>query len=526
MKKRIFGRVLVVFFILTASAYFIKLQGQEVRVFFPNESGTDLGNPDGIGGRISGVQDPKITLEFKVGVAGQVALEASTISTHQPNIDLINTWNNDNVGNTSLQSIWGKSFSLILTANKRMQCRNGGGLGMQGINQWRIDDAGAEELYLILEGEVGIDFVSVEYFDINYQGGKANFRIKDYDTDEVWYFDNIGGSIGVLNFEADQYNMRYKSDRLTITNSDTTGLANAGGRFYGFSFNVVEALPKPPAVLSTDPVHADTTVETTTDYVILFDGPMNQTATSAAITIEPNVQNRTDTWNEDSDQLTITFDELPYITEYLVTVSSNVLGTNGLNAVSDYIFTFRTLPEPPTVIYTFPENLTKNVPLTTPFEIEFSKSMIPDSVEQAISFNPAATGLEFIWNADNSTVFFSTDALLSNTLYFGTVSTVATDIYGIRFPEPFQFAFTTGKAVTVKNNNLSEVVIYPNPADDIIHVRGVDVKSVMIHEITGKLVKVMEGTSVINLSDIQPGSYMITVMDRENNKFRELIIIE
>jgi hypothetical protein len=103
---------------------------------------------------------------------------------------------------------------------------------------------------------------------------------------------------------------------------------------------------------------------------------------------------------------------------------------------------------------------------------------------------------------------------------------IATDIYGIQFPEPFQFAFTTGKAVTVKNSNLSEMVIYPNPANDVISIRGIEVQTVMIHEITGKLVKSIEKNSVINIGDMHPGSYMITVMDRDKNKFRELIIIE
>jgi hypothetical protein len=123
--------------------------------------GEIIGNPDGIGGRIGGVQDPKITLEFKVSTAGQVELDASTISTNADNIRVVDAWDNTNVGTTAYQPIWGKSFTLILTANKRLQLGTGGnGIGCQGINQRRIDDAGLNKSTLLLQGDVGIEFVS------------------------------------------------------------------------------------------------------------------------------------------------------------------------------------------------------------------------------------------------------------------------------------------------------------------------------------------------------------------------------
>lgn len=527
MKKRLFERVLITGLIVVISACLMNIQGQEVAITFPNPTDIDYGNPDGLGGRISGQVKPKITLTFNVDVVGKIALDASTASTVQSVIDFIDTWDNENVGSTTLESIWGKSFSMILTSNdKRLQCRNGGGLGIQGSNQWRIDNQGSEEVYFILQGEVGIKFTSLTYSDIAFKDGVGNFRIKDFNTDEVWYFpEDVGTGMGDFLFDADMYTMRYKSDSLMIMQSDTNG-TSAGARLYGLAFDIVQAQPKPPAVLSTSPVHADTTVETSTDFVILFDGPMDQTATSAAIDFSPDVVNRVDTWNANSDEITVSFDELPYITEYLVTVGQGVLGTNGLNALADTTFKFRTLPEPPNVIYTFPGNLAKNIPLNTPFEIQFSKAMLPDSVEKSISFNPAVSGFEFVWNADNSTVYFTADELLPNTMYFGTVSTVATDIYNIRFPAPFQFTFTTMPAVGIENNEVSELVVYPNPADDLITIRGVNVKSVQIFSVSGKLISEIENQPIIQVGEITPGSYIISVTDQENNRFRELITIK
>jgi hypothetical protein len=253
---------------------------------------------------------------------------------------------------------------------------------------------------------------------------------------------------------------------------------------------------------------------------------MDHAATSAAITFTPDVVNRVDTWNERSDEITVSFDELPYITEYTVTVGQGVQGTNGLNALADTTFKFRTLPEPPTVIYNFPENLAKNIPMNTPFEIQFSKPMLPDSVEKAISFNPAVSGFEFVWNADNSTVYFTTDELQPNTMYFGTVSTVATDIYNIRFPAPFQFTFTTMPPVGIEKRKVTDMVIYPNPVDDVLTIRGVKVKSVQLFSVSGQLIREIDHQSLIQVGDIAAGSYIISVTDDENNRFRELITIK
>lgn len=532
MKKQIIGKVLAAFIILAVSGYFINLQAQEVQFRFVNPDGGDYGNPDGIGGRIPGEVDPKITLEFKVGVAGQVALDASTISTNPDNIRVVDAWDNDNVGNTSLQSVWGKSFTFILTSNNRLQLgRDGDGIGCQGTNQRRIDQRGVERVYFILEGDVGIEFTTVMYRDINFQEGLANFEISDHDTKKkVWYMENIGSGEGTFDVTGN-YNMRYKTDTLEFATSDTTtaGNNNPGGRLLSLAFNVVEAQPKPPAVLSTSPPNADsTTNDITDDYVIEFDAPMNQAATSAAITITPDVPNRVDTWSagDEGDILTISFDDLAFETWYTVVVGTGALGANGLNKLAVDTFTFKTLPEPPQVISTFPANLAEDVPIDSPISIEFSKAMIPDSVEKSISFNPDLNDLSFVWSADHSTVYISSEVMVPSTMYFGTVGTDAADIFGIQMPEPFIFAFTTSIATSVDQSQASEVAIYPNPATDVLQVRGMDVASVKIYSLTGQLVKAIYHSEVVNVSDIETGIYVIAVTGSDDNMVRKMIVIE
>lgn len=545
MKKQIYGRVLAALLILAVSSCFVTLEGQ-ITVEFTNPLAVDHGNPDGIGGSVSGgsYEAPMavpgiIELKFTVDVAGNVSLDATTQSEVSENIALVNEWDNSNVGITAHSEAWGKTFTLILSSNKRMQCGSGGGgIGCQGTNQRRIDKGGVEQVYLYLvkqEGDVdvGIDFSQIGYRDINYMGGLANFEIWDHDTryldpnGSVWYMADIGSGEGTFDFPVDKYNLRYKSDSLIVTTSDTTGDDNPGGRFLSFTFELAPPDQKPPAILRTTPVSSDTLVEVTTDYKIQFDAPMDQTASSAAVTFDPDVTSRVDTWdsNFEGDELTISFDQLPYSTRFDVTVGTGALNTDGLPMLSEATFMFKTLPEPPLVDYTFPENLAENVPVNSPMRVEFSKSMIPDSVEKAISFNPEIANLSYVWNEDNSTIFIASDDLSPGVLYFGTVGTVATDIFGVQMTEPFIFAFTTASPTSVEENILPEVVLYPNPVSDVLQIIGMDVASVRIYSITGQMVKEVQNTVHVNVSDIPSGAYLISLTDRDHNKVTRLIVI-
>lgn len=519
MKKQLFCKMLAVLILLAASGYLVELPGQ-VSISFPNNSEVDYGTPDGLA---------PLLFEFIINSAGQVSVTASTESPNQANIDFVASWSNAYAGTTSVEEVFGKTFSFSIDGNRRIQCRNGGGLGMQGSNQWRLDNRGTEIMHFILGGDVGINFLSFEARDIDNRGedGNGNFVFKDFDSEEmILLVPPVGDEAGIASFDfpANTFSMRYKTDSLTIRTD--TERERGGGRFYSLTFDIVKALPKPPAVVTTTPAHNDSTVEVTTDYVILFDNTMEQAATSAAVTFTPELTNRQDSWNEAGDELTIAFDNLPFFTAYTVKVGKEVLGTNGLNMVADTSFTFRTLPEPPEVIYTYPENLAVNVPVNTPFTFQFAKSMVKDSVEKALSFSPEIFGFSFVWNTDSTLAFVTADEMETATMYFGTISTVATDVYGIRLPEPFQFAFTTASAVSVESDEVSAVLIYPNPATDVLHIRGMDVVSVKFYNITGQMIKEIRNSSLLNVNDIKSGSYIVTATDRNDSTVRRLINIK
>jgi hypothetical protein len=92
--------------------------------------------------------------------------------------------------------------------------------------------------------------------------------------------------------------------------------------------------------------------------------------------------------------------------------------------------------------------------------------------------------------------------------------------------EPYIFVFSTSIATPVENSMASEFAIYPNPAKDILQVKGMDVASVKIYSLTGQMVKEVQNSAVVNVSDIETGIYVIDVKDRNDIRYKELIIIE
>jgi hypothetical protein len=74
----------------------------------------------------------------------------------------------------------------------------------------------------------------------------------------------------------------------------------------------------------------------------------------------------------------------------------------------------------------------------------------------------------------------------------------------------------------VEGNKDSEITLYPNPANDVLHIVGTqDHASVNVFSIDGKIVKKIEidDNAEINISDLQPGLYIIGV----GNEFSKFI---
>ena len=283
--------------------------------------------------------------------------------------------------------------------------------------------------------------------------------------------------------------------------------------------------PTNPAVAGISPVPGDTLLDVSSDFVILFNMPMNTATTEAAVTFTPALTNRVNTWNGAGDELTITSDDLDFFTDYELAISTDAVSAVGVNSILDIRYAYQTLPDAPTVVASYPVKQGKQVPLNTPLAIQFIRPMNTDSVELAISFEPELAGLKFVWSEDNSLVYLISDAM-ENVSYTVTVSTVATDIWGVQMAEPYTFDFNAW-ATSIEDFEQSDVVIYPNPASDILNIQrngcGIRQGSTTSH---GQLMKEVYNSAVINVSDMEPGSYAVIVSDRADNRVRKMIVVE
>ena len=81
-------------------------------------------------------------------------------------------------------------------------------------------------------------------------------------------------------------------------------------------------------------------------------------------------------------------------------------------------------------------------------------------------------------------------------------------------------AFFTG--TSVDENGFEIITLYPNPANDIIHIDGLEGEhEVQIYNALGMLVMTttLQGDSEINISDLPAGYYLIRIDSRHAVKF-------
>jgi hypothetical protein len=75
------------------------------------------------------------------------------------------------------------------------------------------------------------------------------------------------------------------------------------------------------------------------------------------------------------------------------------------------------------------------------------------------------------------------------------------------------------------NNFKDNIIIFPNPANDVINIMGVDVVNVKFFNNTGQLILSQNNTNTINISDLQNGIYLLSVETSTRQILQTKIII-
>ena len=75
------------------------------------------------------------------------------------------------------------------------------------------------------------------------------------------------------------------------------------------------------------------------------------------------------------------------------------------------------------------------------------------------------------------------------------------------------------------NNYSSSIKLYPNPANDVVHISGENIVTVMIFNNLGQLINIYHNTNNVNVSSYKRGIYIfnITTLEGNNKAFKILI---
>ena len=68
------------------------------------------------------------------------------------------------------------------------------------------------------------------------------------------------------------------------------------------------------------------------------------------------------------------------------------------------------------------------------------------------------------------------------------------------------------------DESISGISVFPNPASEMIHIKGVEVTELKIFNTLGQLVKTARSCNEINVSDLPKGIYMLQVKDACGNR--------
>lgn len=82
---------------------------------------------------------------------------------------------------------------------------------------------------------------------------------------------------------------------------------------------------------------------------------------------------------------------------------------------------------------------------------------------------------------------------------------------GVLGGQPYR-GFTTEEFDAVVSQEVPGILVYPNPAADVVHVDGVDAVEVWVYTTMGQLVRTVKGTNEVGVSDLPSGTYLFHIV--------------
>ena len=81
------------------------------------------------------------------------------------------------------------------------------------------------------------------------------------------------------------------------------------------------------------------------------------------------------------------------------------------------------------------------------------------------------------------------------------------------------------KNTTGVEENRFEAVVYPNPANGVVRIEGVEVDEVWVYNAFGQVVKRVRNSNEISVEGLVEGVYLVRIRDKEGRIFLEKVMV-
>jgi hypothetical protein len=81
------------------------------------------------------------------------------------------------------------------------------------------------------------------------------------------------------------------------------------------------------------------------------------------------------------------------------------------------------------------------------------------------------------------------------------------------------------KNTTGVEENRFEAVVYPNPANGVVRIEGVEADEVLVYNALGQLVKRVRNSNEVSLEGLVQGVYLVRIRDKEGGSFMEKVMV-
>jgi hypothetical protein len=98
---------------------------------------------------------------------------------------------------------------------------------------------------------------------------------------------------------------------------------------------------------------------------------------------------------------------------------------------------------------------------------------------------------------------------------------------GVSFTSDFDCSNESLTTLETLENEIDNLIIYPNPVEGKIYIKGdiTDFK-IEVYSLTGKLINYFENVFDINLQDLESGSYVMKIIQKNENSFKSYKFIK